>query len=612
MRWNRWLYLKYVQNTQVRLTCYFLIVLLPLVAVSLYANEVSRQMVLEQSMARTENSLTSVAENIDLTLQNVEELSKLVATSPDLLQMLDKADCGLTPESIVDFTQLLSNLWNITSISQSVSEISVYHAGTGTILSTKMGGKRVQDNSHKEWLMGLAEMNGATGKYVFDHDEIPGGGTVGALIGADSISLVRTMDLHSSRKKWNLLIITLNQSRLSRLMDSVIPSTHASIDLYTKSGKWVSGAAGGLAHSSSRQAADLLKIQVDTRYYGWSLVLQQPKEEIYGKTMQIRSYTYVIIGVSVLLAILIAWGVYTRISSPLHKLTYAIKELSIGDLNVRINVDREDEFGYLMKAYNQMAEYQKHLIEDYYEQQLQLAHTELKFLQAQINPHFLYNTLDSIYWTAKNYDADEISEMVLNLSRFFRLSLNKGKESFSVEETIAHLDYYIRVQQIRFLDSFTVTYRIQEESRNVPIFKLLLQPLVENAILHGLETRANGGELVIASKVQAGALLLSVQDNGAGIEKERLVYIQKKLEQIAERDRFQLTRRDSAWTDLYGLLNVLSRIHMLYGSEAGMWINSREGEGTTVTVCLPLDRCSEDFHLGSMAQQTERTEEMSS
>lgn len=617
MRWIRCMYHKYKRSTLVRLTCYFLIVLLPLVAVSLYANEDSRQMMLKQNLAQTESSLASVAENVDLTLQNVEELSKLVAMAPDLLQMLEKADSdsGLTPESIVDFTRMLSSLWNISSISQSASEIAVYHAGTGTIVSTNLGGRRILDSRQKEWLKGLAVTNGSVAKYIFGSEEIPGGGTAGGLIGADSVSLVRTMDLHNSRKQSNLLIITLNRSRLVRLMQSVIPSANASLALYTSSGKLIAGTAGVKADHDPTESEGYLKMVKNTRYYGWSLVLHQPEEEIYGKTMQIRSYTYIIIGVSVFLAMGIAWGIYTRIVSPLYKLTHAMKKLSDGNLDIRLDIDREDEFGYLMKAYNRMAEHQKHLIEHHYEQRLRLAHTELKFLQAQINPHFLYNTLDSIYWMAKNYDADEISEMVLNLSRFFRLSLNKGKESFSVEETISHLDYYIRVQQIRFMDSFAVVYRIQEESKRIPVLKLLLQPLVENAIVHGFEASLDGGELIIESKVLEDALLLSVQDNGSGIAKERLAYIQQLLAQTAARDRFLPDQGDGAWTDVYGLRNVLSRIRMLYGSEAGLWIGSREGEGTTVTVRLPLNRCTAEFHLESTAQpadRADRMEEMSS
>jgi two-component system sensor histidine kinase YesM len=241
-----------------------------------------------------------------------------------------------------------------------------------------------------------------------------------------------------------------------------------------------------------------------------------------------------------------------------------------------------------------MAVVQKHLIEDHYEQQLRLTTTELKFLQSQINPHFLYNTLDSIYWTAKNYDADEISEMVMNLSKFFRLSLNKGRQVFTIEESITHLHYYLRIQQLRFMDNFTVDYHISEESKDVPLLKLLLQPLVENAIIHGMEGKSSGGSLVISSRIEKGqTVVISVQDNGPGIKEERLRYIQHELEMMGSRSVPASSQDEEHVKDLFGLRNVLSRMKLYYGREAQLTVHSVLGEGTTVTISIPLDRCKE-------------------
>lgn len=269
-----------------------------------------------------------------------------------------------------------------------------------------------------------------------------------------------------------------------------------------------------------------------------------------------------------------------------------MKRLSSGELNVNVDTKRRDEFGFLIQSFNKMAAVQKHLIEDHYEQQLRLKTTELKFLQSQINPHFLYNTLDSIYWMAKNYDADEISEMVMNLSKFFRLSLNKGRQVFTIEESVIHLHYYVRIQQIRFLDSFTVAYRISEDSRRVPILKLLLQPLVENAILHGMEGRSEGGSLIISSWIEQGSIVkISVEDNGPGIAEERLIYIREELAKMGARSVQALSQDEEHVKDLFGLRNVLSRMKLYYGRDADIDVNSEPGKGTVVTLSIPLDRC---------------------
>ena len=193
-------------------------------------------------------------------------------------------------------------------------------------------------------------------------------------------------------------------------------------------------------------------------------MMEQPLEELRSHTDSLKVFSYGILAVSLVLAVWISWIIYRGISAPLRKLAYGMKQLRTGNFTIQLEDTRVDELGYVIESFNRMAENQKTLIRDHYEKQLLLSKMELKFLQSQINPHFLYNTLDSIYWTAKNYEADEISEMVLNLSKFFRLSLNKGNETFAVGETIEHLKYYIKVQQLRFLDHFTVRYDIAKRS----------------------------------------------------------------------------------------------------------------------------------------------------
>jgi two-component system sensor histidine kinase YesM len=322
------------------------------------------------------------------------------------------------------------------------------------------------------------------------------------------------------------------------------------------------------------------------------LILTQPESELSRETGQLRLYTYFIIGLSVLLALGIAWVVYRSIASPLDSLAYGMKQVRTGNLNVRLANTRKDELGYLTGTFNQMVEDQKQLIQGYYEQQLRLSKTELKFLQSQINPHFLYNTLDSIYWMANQYEAREIKEMVLNLSKFFRLSLNKGRETFPLRETVEHLHYYIRIQQIRFSQRVSVRYDISDDCAAIPVLKLLLQPLVENAILHGLEQREQQGELTIAGYLDDGMLVLGVKDNGVGLPPSRLRYIQEELGKL-QAAPLTLTpfEEESEKDDLFGLRNVTARMKMYYGAEAGLAIDSKEGEGTEVTLRLPLEKC---------------------
>jgi len=179
--------------------------------------------------------------------------------------------------------------------------------------------------------------------------------------------------------------------------------------------------------------------------------------------------------------------------------------------------------------------------------------------------------------------------MVMNLSSFFRLSLNKGRQEFTVEESIAHLNYYLRIQQLRFMDNFQVEYRISEQSKRIPLLKLLLQPIVENAIIHGMEGKEADGYLVISSWVeQEHTLHIRVEDNGPGIEEERLRYIQQELDRMDLRKIVAYSQDEEQVKDLFGLRNVLSRMKLYYGPEARLIVQSAPGEGTTVTLSIPL------------------------
>lgn len=583
---------KFSRNIQTRLTGYFLLILLPLVMISLFAVERSRDILYEQAVERTEMALASALNHFDLALQNVEEISTLIAADPGMNELLNK-NSSSSPDLIVDFAFILGQLSNSLSVNRFVSQISIYHQASNMFVSTNFGGRKLTSEPQQAWLVESARSNGTGISYVMADYPVGDGLTFGKMIGTDTFSLIRSMDLYNSERQSNLLIVSFNKNKLLNILKTLLPSESSRVSLLNEKGEVIieTGKGGGDTSLSD----DEMEVTKDSDYSSWRLALVQPKKELYEETDQLRLYTFTIIGLSILLALIISWVVYSGIASPVLKLSRGMKKLSHGEMNVQIDTKRKDEFGFLIQSFNRMVSVQKHLIEDHYEQQLRLTTTELKFLQSQINPHFLYNTLDSIYWTAKNYEAEEISEMVMNLSKFFRLSLNKGREVFSIEESVTHLHYYIRIQQLRFLDNFSVEYQLDEESKDIPILKLLLQPLVENAIIHGMEGKTAGGSLIIASRIERQQFVrISVQDNGPGIASERLQYICHELSLMRARSIPSLSQDEENIKDLFGLRNVFTRMRLYYGNEADMTIDSTPGMGTVVTILIPLDRCASE------------------
>lgn len=588
MKMFAYAYNKFLQNSHVRLTAYFLLVLLPLVMVSLYVNNRANQIIVKQANEQNMHKLESVMNNLELTVQHVDVLSNLIATNAKVLDMMAIQETELSPLTIVKYSELLRELGNITAVSQVVSQITIYHAETNTIISTKFGGRRVDEAAEQAWIAGLVAQSSQRTTVLMPEHKKENRWSADQLIAADTLSFSRLLDLSQSGEAPSLIIMTLHKNKLAAILKPLLTSEHTSVVLRNREGHTIAAAPEKIQKDTAITELERLKVSVDSPQYAWTLEVMLPYEEIYEETKTMRQYTYLIIISSLLLALFISWGIYNRIAAPLWQLTDAMKSLIGGHYDIRLRTRRKDEFGYLMHAYNRMASHQKHLIQDHYEQQLRIVQTELSFLQSQINPHFLYNTLDSIYWTAQNYEAEEISEMVLNLSQFFRLSLHKGKDTFTVAETIEHLDYYIRIQQVRFLDSFQVKYKVQEACKSIPVLKLLLQPLVENAVIHGLEKKRSGGMLIVSGYVQGGLLILSVHDNGSGIQADRLQHIHQALQEIAD-EVSPLSYLKASDTGLYGLRNVCSRMKMYYGKEARLICTSEWGMGTKVTMMLPLN-----------------------
>ncbi len=209
-------------------------------------------------------------------------------------------------------------------------------------------------------------------------------------------------------------------------------------------------------------------------------------------------------------------------------------------------------------------------------EQKQLRKAEFELLQAQINPHFLYNTLDAIVWSAEAGNQKQVVSMVGSLSDFFRSSLNKGKEVVTIREELQHARSYLEIQQIRYQDILSYEINVPEEVFEYEIPKITIQPIIENALYHGIKLKRGGGTIMVDGVNRDEDYIIRVSDDGIGMEEERLKQVRKSL-----------TDNDPGSGEIYGLYNVNERIRLGYGEEYGISIDSVFGEGTTVTIRLP-------------------------
>lgn len=254
----------------------------------------------------------------------------------------------------------------------------------------------------------------------------------------------------------------------------------------------------------------------------------------------------------------------------IEKLQQNMQSVEEGDMTIRVTSDAADEIGGLIRGFGSMIDKINYLINEVYEGKLLQKQYEMRALQAQINPHFLYNSLSLINWKALEAGKDDISKLTLALSSFYRTSLNRGNNVLTIRQELENMKSYLEIQSCMHDDSFDVILDIQEDILNYQTLNLLLQPLVENAIEHGIDLLEDRkGVIKITGRMDEERIYLYVEDNGVGIEPELLSSI------------LEFKTRG------YGVRNVNERIKLFYGEEYKLQIESSEGQGTRSTITIP-------------------------
>ncbi len=320
---------------------------------------------------------------------------------------------------------------------------------------------------------------------------------------------------------------------------------------------------------------------------GWRVISIIPYSYLMESTVNNGIFTLICILFLVLISIYVAVLVTKSIAVPVKRLLTAMDKTGLGDLDVRLE-DRwtlnKDEHAQLALGFNRMTTRLQMLIDEVYrseinkkELEFRKKEAELNALQQQINPHFLYNTLETIYWMADIKGETEIGEMVTALGNFFRKSISHGKEYVPVSDEVQNVQYYVYLQKIRFRERFEVVWEIDARILDCLIIKLILQPIIENAIVHGVESMEKGGLIVVKGYMQEEKLYFEVIDNGKGMSK-------KKLEEFhAYINNSQNEKEQSV-----GVKNVHQRIRLYHGEEYGITIFSKQNAGTRVVLCLPV------------------------
>ncbi len=427
---------------------------------------------------------------------------------------------------------------------------------------------------------GIAVLNSSEGKIVITNEAYS----------ADQIfSVMGTGEINGKK---TVILMDIKKDVLGSLIDSVSDSSDSFVFIEDDSGNIVYTPVSpvvyridekGLAIGDGQQ--ETLKIQGNEyllsasleQQSGWKFISVTSLIEQQRKVMRM----YLISIVSAILLVLVIIFISNRLAEsfnrPIQKLTKQMQLVEQGDLSVRANLKYHDEIGTLGDNFDHMLDRMNTLVEDIQTEKQRTLQARLKSLQEQIKPHFLYNTLDTINWMAREHGADDVVRMVEALTNMLRVGLSQGKDYITVREEIEQVRNYLYIQSVRYENKLSYEFDIDENCMEIVIPKLILQPLVENSIYHGIKLKKEGGSILVSAKRDATKLYLSVYDTGQGMSEEELETLRNNIAEIKE-----------GGPGSFGMTYVIERLKLYAAEGFDIEVDSKQGEYTSVRISLGL------------------------
>lgn len=583
------------------LTMFVILTCLPLIVVGLISYHKSYNTVFNNSKAATMMLATQLATDIDNVFIDTKKLLEL-EKNPNVLHFLfSQTDSNLDAREILQTMSSYRQTYQYDGV-LNITMINLYGRGISERKGVFQLSKNALRNPHFD--------------YLIQHPEavlnIPPNdpASIDPLDGFqyknhNMISIVSTVKQRVTHEVIGFIIIDVDDNIIKKFSDNVIIGKSGFFYVADNKGNAIflpSKAANHTKWLENKYIASIIenknKDYVDSSEgkpefivtspstsTGWNIVGVVPLQEIVEEANSIRQLIIISVMLSIVFAITLHFFVSTRLTRPVRILKNKMQLAASGFLEAKVVLTGTDEISDLGSSFNIMIGKIRMLLDQSIKEQQEIKKSELRALQAQINPHFLYNTLDSILWLAQSEKKDQVVQMVMALSKLFRISLSKGKDWITFETEIEHLQSYLTIQQMRYRDILDYEIAIDSSLNSLLILKMTLQPIVENALYHGLKNKRGKGLIRITAKIEDDDnFLIVVEDNGKGITEERLQQLRKDL---MEPQTPKETGNEVSGG--FGLHNVHRRIRLYYGEAYGVQIDSMAGEGTIVSIRIPCD-----------------------
>ena len=539
--------------------------LVPMTMLALYSHNSMSRLVRHNEVEDTSSILEQTRESIDSQIEVYTGLINYLTYSPDIEEVINEKNMD-NYVAYAKYTQIVDPLLTVPkSYHDAINQIQIF---ADSIKVRHEYTLVPMDEIGQEWWSSLL------------NDEVQ----VQWLVNTEKPEIAAVRNIYDGRNRTAVLCITLDYNKIFKPLKNIISE---------ESGTMVLDQSQNIVYRDENiQDNDLADLgesdkileQISKEYVavnstsqntGWKFYLYKTKKSVEKSVYQMLFAEIPLIAGCVLIIFILGMAFSRLFTRKIEMLTENMDQVNHGSREVTVTSDAEDEVGVLIRSFRRMMGEIDRLISEVYENKIALKEFELKALTAQINPHFLYNSLSIINWMAIKSGQKEISKVTLDLSTFYRTALSKGEDMVTVENCIRNIEAYLSIQLVMHDNDFTVEWKIDPQVKAEKVPKLILQPVVENALEHGLDVKEEGDKILQLSFLDAGdAVLLRVEDNGMGMEQsvaESLVTYQ---------------------AEGYGLKNVNDRICLLYGEEYKIRITSSVGKGTVVEMRIPKGETS--------------------
>lgn len=578
---------------------YFMLILLPLAFVGTFAYSIVSSSIKSEVSRYTSEVFQQVNDNIDKSLGELDRMTTLLSIDPDVLRILHKSKDRPAREIVTDDDTMSEKINLVTNMYTNMEGFFVFSYNGEVYRSTRIANSIRQDYifTRSRWFNSMRKLNQKSlliPTHIQDDVIVEGHPK-------KVFSYIREVVDVDSRKPVGYILIDMNTHIFRRILDNLNIREYQEL-LVIDNNKTI------LYHTReenistqfrSHYISKLLKIKKGTMMEtvngkpvlitfntsavtNWTVISIIPIDILYNKVKYLEYIIALTVFYCMLLAFLAAVMISRNITKPISNLRALMKKAETGQFNLQVPVETRDEIGELSLSFNSMITKTNNLIQTVYETKILKREAELNALQSQINPHFLYNTLQIMDIIAEKEGIDVISSVCRSLSRIFRYSINRGREIVPLASEIEHVKNYIYIQKLRFKDKFDVTYDIDEHLLGNKIIKLVLQPLVENALFHGIENKRGKCDIIISAKQIDNRMELTVEDTGVGMDEYQLESLRRTInEEILHAEVDGLSQRS------IGIKNVNARIRLYFGEEYGVTLDSEPNVGTRIRVTLP-------------------------